>query len=628
MSTPNFQSSPLSAVDPDAERKARFIEHSRKFINTVVKQSLDTWSPIKVTLHDVRASGKAPAPAWSIPTQIWFDSESLSFDSLSDIASNKGLSVHEMLHILYTPRKGAGITKFAIDNGYTRELNILEDQRIETLATGRWGKSARLWLTPTVLTLILGQDDVSGAFILTHGRKYLPLDVRQAVADKFARPELMPDLARVIDEYRLLVFPKDNDRGEALLEEFYHLLNQFTPPEGGCKGGSSQESGSVRPVPQSEQSKDSERAPSNQPEPQFPSNPAPPEPAPSNPAPSDSDSDGDEESGGSNGQPTDDSSDSTPSTNKSPSPSNPAPQSNDDSDDDQPSDGQGAGTGESIVDTLRDALDKVVNEAREDIINDANAINGMENPLNGVDQNIRKATYDMESVTPETAQASNGFARVLEELQAKHDSGWNRQVSSGKVNLGRWLADKDFDTAFDRFEVGREDAVDIECVVLLDVSGSMSGVRREAFEAMWAVKRALDTVNASTTVITFASDSEVLYGSGDSATSQMRHSHHSGGTEPLVGLSKAQGILADSTRAIKVMLTITDGQWESEDKCDKIASDLRLGGVLTGLVNLNTGYRIDNDHGFEFVADISEVRGIIALGRELVATATARNLAN
>jgi flagellar hook-basal body complex protein FliE len=437
----------------------------------------------------------------------------------------------------------------------------------------------------------------------------------------------------VIDEYRLLVFPKDNDRGEALLEEFYHLLNQMTPPTNPCGGGSAQESGSVRPVPQSEQSKDAQRAPSNQPEPQFPSNPAPSDSDDdaddSSGGAGESDSDGDDESGGSNGQPTDNSSDSTPSTNKSPSPSNPAPQSNDDkSDSDQTSDGQGAGTGESIVDTLRNALDKVVNEAREDIINDANAINGMENPLNGVDQNIRKATYDMETVTPETAQASNGFARVLEELQAKHDSGWNRQVSSGKVNLGRWLADKDFDTAFDRFEVGREDAVDIECVVLLDVSGSMSPVRREAFEAMWAIKRALDTVNASTTVITFASDSEVLYGSGDSATSQMRHSHHSGGTEPLVGLAKAQGILADSTRAIKVMLTITDGQWESEDKCDKIAEDLRLGGVLTGLVNLNTGYRIDNDHGFEFVADISEVRGIIALGRELVATATARNLAN
>lgn len=609
--------------DINAERRARFAELARKFANTVVKSCLDTWQPISVSLVPQTSS---PAPAWSTPTNIWFDESAIRFDSLTDIASNKGLTVHEMLHIIYTPRQGAGVTKFAIENGYTRELNILEDQRIETLATGRWGRSARLWLTPTILTHILDKPSaMPTAFILTYGRKYLPVDVRQAVANAFVKPELMPDLARIIDEYITLVFPRDNARGEVLLAEFYALLNQLPKVENGCEGGSTQESSGVRPLPQSQQDKDAQRVPSNPSEPTFP--------APKSDDSEDTD-DGESSVPENDGQPTDESSDSTPQSSNEPSaPSNTNTDNNSAGNTNAPSDsgesasGKGqSDSGESIVDVLRDALNKSVAEQRDDIINDANAINGMETPIFGNDQNIRTSQYEMESVSPESAQASNAFGRILEELFSKHESGWNRQVSSGKVNIGRWVGGCDFDEAFDRFEAGREDAVDIEAVVLLDVSGSMDDVRREAFESMWAIKRALDTVNASTTVITFSGHSEILYTANDSSTSQMRYSQHSGSTDPIGGLRKAQGIFAESARAVKVLLTITDGSWGDAVEHDKVVNDLRLGGVVTGLVNLATGWRVEDDHNFELVANINNVRGIISLGRELVATATSRNL--
>jgi hypothetical protein len=80
----------------------------------------------------------------------------------------------------------------------------------------------------------------------------------------------------------------------------------------------------------------------------------------------------------------------------------------------------------------------------------------------------------------------------------------------------------DLDTIFDQWSEGQDDATEIECVILLDNSGSMSGSKEtSAYRAMYAIKRALDRINANTTVITFNTATNVLYRADEKATGVM-----------------------------------------------------------------------------------------------------------
>jgi hypothetical protein len=97
-------------------------------------------------------------------------------------------------------------------------------------------------------------------------------------------------------------------------------------------------------------------------------------------------------------------------------------------------------------------------------------------------------------------------------------------------------------------------------------------------------------------------------------------------------------VLANSSRAIKLCIVITDGWWGNQAECDKVIRQLRMGGVLTSLGYIeidNSSYGITkatnttiDTHGCEIAANITDISQLFVLGRALVKAGISRNLAN
>ena len=569
------------------------------------------------------------APAYSSAEDIYLSTSAMSdLTTVDGILSAKGLVLHENLHIKYTPRKGNRLVNAVIDAGQFSTFNLLEDLRIETLAVGRYGRAVSRWLIPTVLKHIIDGGDITRAFPLIHGRRYLPLELRKAVRQAFVEQDKVARLAELIDQYRKFTFggTANIDEAIAIIDEVHTLLGDIEdthghPPITDC-GGHPMPSSPNRPEPKSEQDKAQERDKGEVDDLEDDGEPA-----------------DDSETGEQDTDDLDDSTDGQPTKGKGGQRRDAQPsdgqtdgqQSDDESATNNDSTGGGVSTAQSdaidrAVDAITDAIADAKENLTDDIRNDGRAINGVEFDLEGgVEVDLPKRNAMDTAVSPSTILAGNAFGRELEELKVAHESGWNRRVKSGKLNLGRVIKGCDFDEAFDKFQAGRADAVDIEAVVVLDTSGSMEDDMVVASESMWAIKRGLDTVNASTTVLTFDSSSARLYDADEKAGTTMRSVGARGSTDPIGAMRYARNLLAQSERKVKVLFTITDGHWGSTTEVDDIVDALRDGGVLTAIVSL--GHSSYGDHNHELSATVSQASGLLGLARELVQVATDRNLA-
>ena len=87
-----------------------------------------------------------------------------------------------------------------MENQYLQAANMLEDQRIETLLVARY-PSVSPFLTATVARWLGNTPEAASSnYLLVRGRRYLPLEVRQAFRDLFAVPELIPEIADIEDQ--------------------------------------------------------------------------------------------------------------------------------------------------------------------------------------------------------------------------------------------------------------------------------------------------------------------------------------------------------------------------------------------------------------------------------------------
>ena len=242
-----------------------------------------------------------------------------------------------------------------------------------------------------------------------------------------------------------------------------------------------------------------------------------------------------------------------------------------------------------------------------------------------------KARYTEVEVPTELSNIARGFGVELERLRADFDPAWISNESTGKLNAQRYLLGADLDSVFDSWEEGRDDVTSVEAVILLDRSGSMSGRNAdEAYKSMWAIKKALERVEARTTVVTFDSHTALLYGADEKAGITIRDAGANGGTDPRDSILFAKKVLAESDKAIKILFMITDGSWDSK-KGESAVVEMKQAGVLTCQA-LISGYPGDSDslndsrHGFELITSIRSAKDILVLGKELVRLAIARNL--
>ena len=205
-----------------------------------------------------------PAPAWSDGAAIYINLSEIEDIDLETLTQVNGLNYHELAHHLYSPRKGTELVKWIIDNNYFQAFNILEDQRIETLLTGRYPSIAP-YLTATVARWLGTSEDINGNYVCIRGRRYLPVEIRQAFRDEFAFPELIPTIIDIVDEYRLLAFPAGYERAKELIERFYKEVCLPMGMDSTMDGGPNKcgERGPVskgRPEPGKAQEKDAQRA--------------------------------------------------------------------------------------------------------------------------------------------------------------------------------------------------------------------------------------------------------------------------------------------------------------------------------------------------------------------------------
>ena len=624
--------------------------------------SVLTTHKISVNVVDRKDIG---APAYSSTKEVWLNVAHIKDDFTPNaIASYNGLAFHELAHLRFTPRNGSRLVARIKDEQQQNELweafNCLEDSRIELLLTG-WLPSTKAWLVATMCDYLLADEEaISRAFPLVYGRKYLPVELRQLASDNFIKPELQQELADVIDQYITLTFVGNEnvEVGFNLIKKFAELLSELpalpqSPQSGegngegtttvivriksphGHEGRPTQgyESSSVRPATKEEQERAKKNAQKNVVEVVIDT------------TPKEDVSEG-TKSADTNSQPT-----SQPTT---PTPTQSTPKDNSfddefefddfDYDDVEPTTpkeggkgvGKEAGTtgsNKQVTDLLNDILSDVVKEVSKGINDIAKQLGVDTDLVGGNAKTPDKANYDEVRIPEELTLLAKKFGVELERLQAEFDPAWLNGERSGKLNAGRYLRGDELDTVFDEWSEGRDDVVSIEAVILLDRSGSMSGRNADnAYKSMWAIKKALERVEARTTVVTFDSRTNLLYGADEKAGTTIRDAGADGGTNPESGLLYAKRVLAESDKAIKVLFMITDGQWSTEDG-EKAVSEMKNAGVLTCQALIShyehTAEDLNNyRHSFELMTSIQSAKDILTLGKELVRMAIARNLVN
>ena len=609
---------------------------------------------------EVHLAESGPAAAWSDGRNITLNKGMIDNMDIDAMVQLHGLLYHEMSHLLYTPRIGNGLTDWAIRSGHKMAYNILEDQRIETLLVGRH-PSVAPYLSAVILRwLATDQNQIQSNYILVRGRRYLDVSIRQAFRDAFLAPALIPAIESIVDEYRTLVFPRDEARARVLIERFKTEVLSKMPqqPQHGCEGASNTRSGAAQS--EKDQEKDSKSAQSQpsedeQDEPQEPS------------TGEDEGSEGDESEGSESGEGDEDgegegsgeSDEQGPSEDKdgkgkgqqdadgegqqkgakgegkgSQEKSDPSTEQS------EGKGGSGAGAGSGSKNPVTKAAEAIT-KGLEDISSSAEVQADMNARRRAVqnggndgwfESQLPKGSFGGSHPAASLVSAEKKFRQVLRRLAEDCDPGWERETSSGRLNIRRAMAGADPSEAFDRWAEGNEGA-DLEVFIGVDSSGSMCSAVGKGAEAQsadevasnvtWVLTKALKEMGADVTVVTFGNTSEVVYSREDTGrVKEVRKIQGWGGTDALPALEEAERLFRSSRRKNRLLVMVTDGSWSQEHACDETMRRIEGLGVLSAVAFLDTNggrYKTTPEQDFNNYGHAAQVFGSTKSGAELAA---------
>lgn len=581
------------------------------------------------------------APSWTDGKTIWFNKSMIgSVTSIDDLIRLTGLNYHELAHVLYTPRHNSPVV-IAVRSEYLGDaFNLLEDQRIETLLTSVYPSTIPYLVSTFMRFCIRSEHAWNVNYPLVYGRRYIPADVRAEFKRRFVKPELIPQFEAIIDEYRKLIYPADTDRGLQLIRDYQKLLgmlNKQPQDPNGHTTGSRPEVSAGRPAPIKDQRDAAESVDDMDKELEDAEDNAPG-------ANNDSDNDADTDSdspGPECGTPKDDDDADVMHDGDGESsgegtgnaPSNGGNNGNDDSGASSPESGGGSGSSSGIDDKrVRDMFEDIARqfESLPDVIEDAaNKQRAIVHSDGDIDSGFDGKRTREYPVNPHDVSVSRRFAAVLQKLRVDADPGWKARQSSGRINMRRAMDGAPIDELWDRWEVGNNDATDIECVILLDTSGSMMYSIDRASRAMWTIKRAMESVDANVTVITYsnAGDSRTLYRKSERVNRlKYRAAKAGGSTHPFAATVEAVRILEASRRTNKIFITITDGAWAFEIRqnvtADTLIEQMGARGITTALAFISgyTDYPLDaiNGHKCKIKQNIADPIDLIDFAKALV----------
>lgn len=585
-----------------------------------------TGESVSVKLETSVVAMHGMPPAWSTDTGMTVCHKSGNIASASSVMRIKGLVIHELAHMLYTPRSRTQFIKWVHERHYAKTFNILEDNRIENFMVANMS-GVKPWLVHTVTKEFLtdtNASELAGLLPLVWGRKYLPLNIRTAAVKTWPHGNAS-QVTDIIDKYVVLNFNDKShiDTAKQLIAELHTILNQHpqsaqtqSPMHDNNSAAAPSSSGIDASANKRETDKAIKRVENAM------------------------DAESDTDDGDVDDTSDDISNDTSADTHATNSPS---------------SQGSGSALQQALAEANASAEEAVLDDVKSmvDNIRDASAdvahsIDVMDTPAEKrVIKPLSRHKIQAEAVSSESIASSKLFARELNEVRALFDPAWVRKTDVGRLNARNYILDRNIDEAFDLWDQGNDDVTDIECVILLDNSGSMRDMIKPAYEAMWSIKRALDSVNASTTVIQFGTWGDILYTADQKASTKMLTARWEGGgnTNPLNSLIKANEILDNSSRAIKMMIVITDGDWYNEAACNQVIATMRTRDILTGLVYIldenymekvervygaeyAAGMRRINAHYCEVATQVSDPKDIVKFAKDMAKLSQARVLAN
>jgi len=614
--------------DLNAERAERMTRVVSKFASAITSRV------VNVSVVDGRQVNlpSSETTAWSDAENIWFNKDKLGDLNDPDIAlAIKGVSLHELGHIQLTPRAGSNLVKWVRGNDFERAFNVLEDQRTELFLSTKYS-NVKHWFTAAVTKFLIDNPQaIPNAFPLIHGRSFLPAELRNAVRSVYANQSVVSQLASIIDRYTVLNLSDSVSIpiAQQLIREFHELI--ASQGQGWSDVPNPDKHGSGAIMKSSEKSKPMNKAGQDRIIDKINKERG------SQQSESGGDEEGEEYDIGN--EPSDEPGQDGESGDGPSDPSKQPPKPGDDP-------GSNAGEGDvsntnNVTHIAQKHLNNTKQVLREDLQDMVAQFNG-ESSLTSKHQKTPERSYREREVpvAPEVIQQVKSFTNQLELIRAEHDPGWKRRVSAGKLNVYRYMTGAEPDEVFDLWDEGREDVVDIETVVLLDNSGSMGWTIDSAHDSMWAIKRSMDKIGASTTVVTFADDARILYSSNQKAKVTKAYVGTAGGTNPKQAIDYAKYIFANSERAIKILIVITDGDWWNSAEQDRIISQMRRAGVITALGYIDPRGSLDpetrakyhsekqtvNGHGAEIVVALENGNSLLQLAKALVKSGIKRNL--
>jgi Mg-chelatase subunit ChlD len=601
--------------------------------------------------HYLKSEGKTAPVAWSgDDADIHFNSSRLpSAETREEVIFVTGVNNHEVAHILFSPTvqdmrdlwsdpwSNPMVEMFLHNEMYQKIWNILDDQRIEMLMCRRFANMRPYFISAfSRIVLVDGRDHLDTAYLLSRGRRYLPIRVRRLLKRKFKDKAAIPDIRRIIDEYITLNTFKSRDlkRSHELILEMIKLIEdnglfpQGAPSHEGCEQSSTmkrideERRESMRSYDPEERKPPKTRADKidkdqideeledvrEQVEQQ-------------NAGQADDDSDGSEADGAGTGQGAGGSGGSDGSGD-----------AEDTGSDSSGNSAAGLGDGNTPSDA---EVAAGINAAVQEVVEASNLDEDARQALNYIKFSNDLAVprvQDRAPVESELRSLARQTEKALRLKESEVDPYWDRGTNSGKLNIMRVMRrPEDRDHAFDRWEEGGYGGVDQEWVVLLDCSGSMKYQLITLSKAAWVMKRAADIVEAKMTVMIYGgtNSQQLAYSPATRANVAERPQFPDlGGTDPSHALLEAYRVLSQSKRAMKGLFIMTDGDWGQRgttgipglETSEKIIEALNRMGVQTHLAFVQGMYTATmNAHKCKTAAPCPSVEDLPQTMKDLIA---------
>ena len=570
-----------TAVDGTDEDEVKFAHDNRLNLLTQTYQLADSILARGAIVTQRVSEPNRREATWTDGKIVYVNDAQITATDFDNIENLNGANFHELSHILFSPRRGTAFIKDIQARGMEQTYVILEDQRIETLLSIMY-PSTTPWLSSQILRWILKSPSVEEyGYIYIRGRRYLDGKLRGLLRSTFCRSDLLPEIDRIIDAYRKLVFPRDFAIATQLIEEFHEILKDLMPPQ---DGAANHTSGYESPSHGHAVTQATQKALQGQ----------------------EGEGEGESEPGEGEGEG--------------------AGEGNEGEGDSQ---GNGAGAGNK--DDKNTGANNKPNSAAQNL-----AKQGLEQHRNNkaVQKDVQQKQRQIGAtegdpfnksiktsnrpVSDQGIQNRNRLVKVLDKLVMAADPGWLTREHSGKLNVSRFMAERDFESAFDQWEEGVHDATDMEVVILTDDSGSMGSNIYPALEASWSVKSALDTLGIPVTSAVFSNSLRTLYTRSEKAQrTSMKFVFQGGGTEVIEGLEMATRVFMNSKKKQKILIIFTDGSWYSaRDKYGMTDEDyiakMKKMGVLTS-IGFISGYYDKKDSAYykEHFGHNAEVFGVV-----------------